>query len=208
MRPIAMAVGVTLVLCQTASAAPNEATEISPADAWEDLGPQVRRSRIYSQTVGRDSTGREVYFRARLFDHSSDTVVFESLQASSSTPNESFVLGLTEGDTSSTSTGSLAGTLLGTGTTRSNTRRSSSRPCPDPLHRVRQLPATCPFPSFLGRQVWRCSVQVPWSGTFRSIHVMRRSHDSASSLTLWWPFSSICTSSLVLTWYSRGVCIK
>jgi len=36
--------------------------EVTPAGAWEDLGVPVNRSRIYSQAVGRDPTGREVYY--------------------------------------------------------------------------------------------------------------------------------------------------
>jgi len=35
---------------------------VAPKDRWENLGVQVRRSRIYSQTVGRDTAGREVLY--------------------------------------------------------------------------------------------------------------------------------------------------
>lgn len=42
--------------------AAEEELPIAPADGWEDLGAQVRRSRIYSQAVGTDTKGEEVYY--------------------------------------------------------------------------------------------------------------------------------------------------
>ena len=51
-----------LVLCPLTSHAWEAATEITPADAWEDLGTPVKKSRVYSQAVGKDTAGNEVYY--------------------------------------------------------------------------------------------------------------------------------------------------
>jgi hypothetical protein len=45
-----------------ALAADDQPTSPSPAGRWEDLGAPVHRSRVYSQAVGRDATGREVLY--------------------------------------------------------------------------------------------------------------------------------------------------
>lgn len=59
-----------------------------------------------------DSEGRRIYFRAVLANVTLAYNEFNSLQVSESTPNESFTLGLTEGDAGNTLTGSLTGTLV------------------------------------------------------------------------------------------------
>jgi len=38
------------------------ALEVAPKDHWDNLGVPVRRSHIYSQTVGHDTAGREVLY--------------------------------------------------------------------------------------------------------------------------------------------------
>ena len=54
---------VLLLLASPARSATTPApTEITPEGRWEDLGVPVRRCRIYSQAVGRDTRGREVYY--------------------------------------------------------------------------------------------------------------------------------------------------
>jgi hypothetical protein len=59
-----------------------------------------------------DSDGRETYLWAELHDSTIGSVVFENLQWSQATPNESFTLGGAEGDFDNISTGSLTGTLI------------------------------------------------------------------------------------------------
>jgi len=59
MRPAIIAL---LVLCPIACHAWEAATEVTPPDAWEDLGTPVRLSRVYSQAVGKDTAGNEVYY--------------------------------------------------------------------------------------------------------------------------------------------------
>ena len=62
--------------------------------------------------VDPDGDGRAVYFRSFLEDMTTASRVFDSLQSSESTPNESFTLGLSEGDDNNIDLGSLAGTLI------------------------------------------------------------------------------------------------
>ncbi|MCD6361253.1 MAG: WD40 repeat domain-containing protein [Armatimonadetes bacterium] len=59
MRPVMVAV---IALCPLIVHAREAATEITPPDAWEDLGTPVKLSRVYSQAVGKDTAGREVYY--------------------------------------------------------------------------------------------------------------------------------------------------
>ena len=59
---IAALVGVIALAIASGAGWAEEVTEITPRDHWEDLGVPVRQSRIYSQTVGKDTTGREVYY--------------------------------------------------------------------------------------------------------------------------------------------------
>jgi hypothetical protein len=59
-----------------------------------------------------DSEGRMVHFVADLYDETVGSYVFESIQISAATPNESFTLGQTEGDYINTDIGSLTGTLI------------------------------------------------------------------------------------------------
>lgn len=49
-------------VAQFAAAENGKALEVAPKDRWENLGVPVRRSRIYSQAVGRDTAGREVLY--------------------------------------------------------------------------------------------------------------------------------------------------
>ncbi len=53
---------VAAVLLPLISHAWEAATEITPANAWEDLGTPVKLSRVYSQAVGKDTAGDEVYY--------------------------------------------------------------------------------------------------------------------------------------------------
>lgn len=59
-----------------------------------------------------DASGRRVKQHLRLTDVTSATTLFENIQQSDATPNESFTLGLTGGDASNTLTGSATGTLI------------------------------------------------------------------------------------------------
>lgn len=51
----------TVILLLPATVSARRAPEAVTGD-WEDLGVQVRRSRIFSRAVGRDSEGNEVYY--------------------------------------------------------------------------------------------------------------------------------------------------
>ncbi len=59
-----------------------------------------------------DPDGRQVFQTSRLTDVASSTILYEADQRSEMTANESFTLGLTEGDHTAEFTGSLTGTLL------------------------------------------------------------------------------------------------
>lgn len=60
-----------------------------------------------------DTEGRAVYFRTFLEDITgAATILFESVQYSNHTPDESFTVGLLEGDTSNLLSGSPTGTLI------------------------------------------------------------------------------------------------
>jgi hypothetical protein len=59
-----------------------------------------------------DPQGRTVYQGIYLLDVTSDAFLFQGLQRSASTPDESFTVGLSEGDTSNSAVGSVTGTLL------------------------------------------------------------------------------------------------
>jgi hypothetical protein len=70
---------------------------------------------IYSATgsyAAVDHRVGRIFLTASLFDSTLDSFMFESLQESNSTLNESFTLGLVEGDSLNTDTGSLTGTLI------------------------------------------------------------------------------------------------
>jgi len=62
-----------------------EPTEIAPAGTWEDLGTAVKLSRVYSQAVGKNTAGDEVYYLGmtdaeRAFVVALDPLTGESLQ--------------------------------------------------------------------------------------------------------------------------------
>jgi len=58
----AAVLGIVLLATGGMAWAYGDPEEITPEDGWEDLGVPVRRSRIYSQAVGADTNGREVYY--------------------------------------------------------------------------------------------------------------------------------------------------
>lgn len=58
-----------------------------------------------------DPSGRMLQLWSGLQDDTANVVMFESVQRSLTTANESFTLGLSEGDDSNISLGSLSGTL-------------------------------------------------------------------------------------------------
>jgi hypothetical protein len=58
-----------------------------------------------------DEQGRLTSMEVRLYDQTTRDYLFRNLQRSNTTPNESFTLGLEEGDLSSILVGSLTGTL-------------------------------------------------------------------------------------------------
>jgi hypothetical protein len=62
--------------------------------------------------VANDLEGLTVYQRAYLYDETDGLFLFAGLQQSRVTPNESFLLGLAEGDFSNSVAGSLTGTLV------------------------------------------------------------------------------------------------
>jgi hypothetical protein len=59
-----------------------------------------------------DPDGRRAHVYAYLYDQTSDSYLFQSLQQSDATPNESFTLGGTGGDFNNLQLGSLTGTLI------------------------------------------------------------------------------------------------
>jgi hypothetical protein len=60
-----------------------------------------------------DADGRQISQNVSLYDATLGRYLFESIQESESTPNETFTLGLEEGDTFNYFEGSLTGTLIG-----------------------------------------------------------------------------------------------
>lgn len=59
-----------------------------------------------------DATGSRILLLSRLFDITQSTYLYQSKQTSDVTANESFTLGLAEGDQANFNFGSLSGTLL------------------------------------------------------------------------------------------------
>ncbi|MBW2267847.1 MAG: PEP-CTERM sorting domain-containing protein [Deltaproteobacteria bacterium] len=59
-----------------------------------------------------DSGGRQIYLNMNMYDVTASATVFQSFQLSEATPNESFTLGGSGGDSSNQLLGSLTGTLI------------------------------------------------------------------------------------------------
>ena len=89
------------------------ADPVAQVNSWLLEAKRPERENPHAMTLATvDPDGRRTYLRASLFDLDLTSMVFESFQESFSTVNESFTLGLSEGDLTNIFTGSLSGTLI------------------------------------------------------------------------------------------------